>query len=187
MSVHNMPIGVQRRRFWTTETVNMVTSGDRNSPEIVCVSLWRKRESIFHTRFHLSWLSGKWEAEKGASRVSKHELQVWGEHLPPRLKIPVQWIGGGSPVSQSAEGWWWSWRSQRTRKCWTSKATSESWSRRGRWCRTCLRWPWASSATGWWNRAVLTGCSWTFGMPGGGHKVQGWTAPQQIPTEQAWQ
>ena len=54
MSVHNMPKGVQRRGFWTTETVNMVTSGDRNSPEIVCVSLWRKRESILNTYFRIS-------------------------------------------------------------------------------------------------------------------------------------
>ena len=138
-----------------------------------------------HATIAFSFGGGR--ARAGMSWVSKYELQVWGEHLPPRLEIPVPWIGGGSSPSQLAEGLWWNWRSQWTRRCWTSKATSESWNRRGRWCRTCLRWPWVSSATGWWNWAVPTGCSWTFGRPASRHKAHGWTAPQQISTEQAWQ
>lgn len=52
------------------------------------------------------------------------------------------------------------------RKCWTSKAISESWNRRGRWFQTCLQWSSASSATGWWNWEFPTGCSWISDKPG---------------------
>ena len=94
MSMHNMPKGVQRRGFWATEAVNMVTSGDRNSPEIVCVSLWRKRESILNTHFR-SWLSDKWEAWKGASR-NVLGFQVWTPGVGGTLTAPVK---NSSPVN----------------------------------------------------------------------------------------
>ena len=61
----------------------------------LCVSLWKKIESILNTHFCISWLSGKREAWTGASR-NVLGFQVWTPGVGGALTAPVR---NSSPVN----------------------------------------------------------------------------------------